>query len=72
MLSAICAHSCYFTTPSDILMKMTGMRPTIMSTRLGVNQLTVSLCGASNKSIFFCLILCNDIPLCNRHCDGTI
>jgi len=46
-------------------MKMTEMRTTVMSTRLGVNQLIVSLCGASVESIFICL------GLCNKHCNGT-
>ena len=41
-------------------MKMTGMRTTVLSTRLGVNQLIVSLSGASVESVFICLILCND------------
>ena len=41
-------------------MKLSGMRTTVMSTRLGVNQLTVSLCVASVKSFFICLRLCND------------
>jgi hypothetical protein len=41
-------------------MKMTGMRTTVMSTRLGVNQSTVSLCGASAESIFIYLRLCNN------------
>jgi len=60
LLSTICAHSCYFITPQDMLKKMTGMRITVMSIRLGVNQLTVSLCGASIESIFICLRLCNN------------
>ena len=51
LLSTICAHSCNFPTPQVMIMKMTGMRITVMSTRFGVNQSTVSLCGASVKSV---------------------
>jgi len=35
----------------DMIMKMTGMRITVMSTRFGVNQSAVSLCGASVESV---------------------
>ena len=39
---------------------MFGMRTTVMSIRLGVNQSTVSLCGASIESVvyFFLSLLC--------------
>jgi len=40
-------------------MKMTGTRTIVMSTRLGVNQSTVSLCGASVEGIFILFELCN-------------
>jgi len=51
LLSTICAHSCNFPTPQVMLMMMIGMRTTVMSTRFGVNQSTVSLCGASVESV---------------------
>ena len=35
LLSTICAHSCNFPTPQDVIMKMTGMRIIVMSTRFG-------------------------------------
>jgi len=38
-------------------MKMTGMTITIMSTRFGVNQSTVSLCGASVESVVYFMLL---------------
>ena len=37
-------------------MKMTGMRITVMSTRFGVNQSTVSLCRASVDSIVYFML----------------
>ena len=42
-----------FPNTSDMIMKMTGMRITVMSTRFGVNQSTVSLCGASVESVVY-------------------
>ena len=56
LLSTICAHSCNFPTPQDMIMKMTGMRITVMSTRFGVNQSTVSLCGASVESVVYFML----------------
>ena len=60
-------------------MKMTGMRITVMSTRFGVNQSTVSLCGSSVESVVYFMLSFMyktrwfyDIPLCNKHCNGTI
>jgi len=52
----MCAHSCNFPTPQDMTMKMTGMRITAMSTRFGVNQSTVSLCGASVESVAYFML----------------
>ena len=42
-----------------------GMRTIVMSTRLGVNQSTMSLCGASVESVIYsyyhyCIGLCNN------------
>ena len=56
LLSTICAHSCNFPTPQVMLTKMIGKRTTVMSTRLGVNQSTVSLCGASVESVVYFLL----------------
>jgi len=49
-----------------------------MSTRFGVNQSTVSLCGASVESVVYFLLsfmyktyVINYVPLCNKHCNGT-
>jgi len=56
LLSTICAHSCNFPTPQDMIMKMTGMRFIAMSTRFGVNQSTVSLCGASVESVVYFML----------------
>jgi len=38
-------------------MKMTGMRITVISTRFGVNQSTVSLYGASVESVAYVMLL---------------
>jgi len=56
LLSTICAHSCNFPTPQDMIMKITGKRITAMSTRFGVNQSTVSLCGASVESVVYFML----------------
>ena len=56
LLSTICAHSCNFPTPQDMIMKMNGMRITVMSTRLRVNQSILSLCGASIESVVYFMI----------------
>jgi len=48
--------SCNFPTPQDMIMKMTGMRIIVMSTRFGVNQSTVSLCGASVESVVYFML----------------
>ena len=37
-------------------MKMIGMRIIVMSTRFGVNQSTVSLCGASVVSVDYFML----------------
>ena len=57
LLSTICAHSCNFPTPQVMIMMMLGMRTTVMSTRFGVNQSTVSLCGASVESVVYLILL---------------
>jgi len=56
LLSTICAHSCNFPTPQVMLMMMTGMRIIAMSTRFGVNQSIVSLCGASVESVVYFML----------------
>ena len=56
LLSTICAHSCNFPTPQVILMMMIGMRTIAMSIRFGVNQSTVSLCGASVDSVVYFML----------------
>jgi len=78
LLSTICAHSCNFPTPQVMQMMMLRMSSTVMSTRFGVNQSTVSLCGASVKSVVYFLISLLYktmwiiiVPLCNKHCNGT-
>ena len=70
LLSTTCAHSYNFPTPQDTIMKMTGMRTTILSTRFEVNQSTLSLCGASVESVvyscyYFCVRLCDLLCLAN-------
>jgi len=45
-----------FPTPQVMLMMMTGLRIIAMSTRFGVNQSTVSLCGASVESVVYFMI----------------
>ena len=56
LLSTICAHSCNFPTPQVMLMMMIGMRTIAMSIRFGVNQSTVSLCGASVESVVYFIL----------------
>ena len=56
LLSTICAHSYNFPIPQNMIMKMTGMRTTAMSTKFGVNQSTVSLCGASVESVVYFML----------------
>jgi hypothetical protein len=41
LLSTICAHPYYYPTPQDGQQIKIGMRITVMSIRLDVNQLTV-------------------------------
>ena len=56
LLSTICAHSCNFPTLQVMLMMMIGMRTIAMSIRFGVNQSTVSLCGASVESVVYFML----------------
>ena len=42
-----------FPTPQVMQMTTFGMRTTVMSTRFGVNQSTVSLCGACVESVVY-------------------